>query len=321
MISLKRWVAALIPMVYALYLPVQSLLIPGVQNRLYEVVALLIYLAAVLPTLILYRGLVLPIWQAAFNLVAAVVLPALIILQRDALNSDETGGWVVMGTAVILTATSVRQRRVFAVLGVVSLVAEFVYVYGPIALFTAGLVGALVFVLAGLGVSTGIQNANTESDKYREREAKSLASIASLEATKNERTSRLQQVLGSSVPFLALIAESNEPLSAEMKQSARLLELALRDEIRGRGLLTSNMRSEISRLRNLGVEVALLDEGGTEGLSKDELDALLAQAIEALQVISKGRVTIRSPRGETFKVTVVATLPGVAQPLLSLRLS
>lgn len=321
MISIKRWVAALIPMVYALYLPVQSLLIPGVQNRLYEVVALLIYLAAVLPTLILYRGLVLPIWQAAFNLVAAVVLPALIILQRDALNSDDTGGWVVMGTAVILTATSVRQRRVFAVLGVLALVAEFVYVYGPIALFTAGLVGALVFVLAGLGVSTGIQNANTESDKYREREAKSLASIASLEATKNERTSRLQQVLGSSVPFLALIADSKEPLSAEMKQSARLLELALRDEIRGRGLLTSNMRSEISRLRNLGVEVALLDEGGTEGLSNDELDALLAQAIDALQAISNGRVTIRSPRGETFKVTVVATLPGVAQPLLSLRLS
>jgi len=321
MISIKRWAAALIPMVYALYLPVQSLLIPDVQNRLFEVVALLIYLAAVLPTLILYRGLVLPVWQAVFNLVAAVVLPALIILQRDALNSDDTGGWVVMGTAVILTATSVRQRRVFAVLGVLALVAEFVYVYGPIALFTAGLVGALVFVLAGLGVSTGIQNANTESDKYREREAKSLASIASLEATKNERTSRLQQVLGSSVPFLALIADSKEPLSAEMKQSARLLELALRDEIRGRGLLTSNMRSEISRLRNLGVEVALLDEGGTEGLSKDELDALLAQAIDALQAISNGRVTIRSPRGETFKVTVVATLPGVAQPLLSLRLS
>jgi hypothetical protein len=321
MISIKRWVAALIPMVYALYLPVQSLLIPGVQDRLYEVVALLIYLAAVLPTLILYRGLVLPIWQAAFNLVAAVALPALIILQRDALNSDDTGGWVVMGTAVILTATSVRQRRVFAVLGVLALVAEFVYVYGPIALFTAGLVGALVFVLAGLGVSTGIQNANTESDKYREREAKSLASIASLEATKNERTSRLQQVLGSSVPFLALIADSKEPLSAEIKQSARLLELALRDEIRGRGLLTSNMRSEISRLRNLGVEVALLDEGGTEGLSNDELDALLAQAIDALQAISNGRVTIRSPRGEVFKVTVVATLPGVAQPLLSLRLS
>jgi hypothetical protein len=321
MISIKRWVSAFIPLVYAFYLPVQSLLIPGIQNRSFEIIALIIYLAAVLPTLVLYRGLNLPLGQAVFNLVAAVVVPALVIFQRDAIDDKDVAGWAVMGTAVILTASAVRQRRVFAVLGVAALVFEFVYAYGPIALFTSGLVGALVFVLAGLGVSTGIKNANTESDKYREREAKSLASIASLEATKSERTSRLQQVLGSSVPFLSLIAESKTPLSTEMKQSARMLELALRDEIRGRGLLTSAMRSEISRLRNLGVEVALLDEGGTEGLTKEELDALLAQAIEALQAITSGRVTVRSPKGEAFKVTVVATLPGVAQPLLSLRLS
>ncbi len=321
MISIKRWVAALIPLVYAFYLPVQSLLIPGITSRLFEVIALAIYLAAVIPTLLAYRGLVVPVWQAAANLLAAVAIPALVILQRDEIGNNDIGGWMVMGTAVILTATAVRQQRLFAVLGLVVLIAEVVYVYGPLALVTAGLVGAMVFVLAGLGVSRGIQSANAESDKYREREAQDLASIASLEATKLERTSRLQQVLGSSVPFLSLIAESKTPLSAEMKQSARLLELALRDEIRGRGLLTSAMRSEISRLRNLGVEVALLDEGGTEGLAKEELDALLGQVIEALQAINSGRVTVRSPRGEAFKVTVVATLPGVAQPLLSLRLS
>lgn len=321
MISIKRWVAALIPLVYAFYLPVQSLLIPGISSRLFEVLALAIYLAAVIPTLLAYRGLVVPVWQAAANLLAAFAIPALVILQRDEIGNNDIGGWMVMGTAVILTATAVRQQRLYAVLGLVVLIAEVVYIYGPLALVTAGLVGAMVFVLAGLGVSRGIQSANAESDKYREREAQDLASIASLEATKSERTSRLQQVLGSSVPFLSLIAESKTPLSAEMKQSARLLELALRDEIRGRGLLTSKMRSEISRLRNLGVEVALLDEGGTEGLAKEELDALLGQVIEALQAINSGRVTVRSPRGEAFKVTVVATLPGVAQPLLSLRLS
>jgi len=97
--------------------------------------------------------------------------------------------------------------------------------------------------------------------------------------------------------------------------------LSLRDEIRGRGLLTTAMRTEISRLRNLEVEVAVLDEGGTADLSESELKVLLAQAIAALQSIDKGRVTIRSPKGESFKLTVVATLPGVAQPLLSLRLS
>jgi len=321
MISIKRWVAALIPLVYAFYLPVQSLLIPGIASRPYEVLALTIYLAAVIPTLLAYRGLVVPVWQAAANLVAAFAIPALVILQRDEIRNNDIGGWMVMGTAVILTATAVRQQRIFAVLGLVVLIAEVVYVYGPLALVTAGLVGAMVFVLAGLGVSRGIQNANAESDKFREREARDLASIASLEATKTERTSRLQQVLGSSVPLLGLIAESKSPLSDDMKQSARLLELALRDEIRGRGLLTALMRAEISRLRNLGVEVAVLDEGGTADLTDSELEALLAKVIEALQVIDKGRVTIRSPRGESFKITVVATLPGVAQPLLSLRLS
>jgi len=321
MISIKRWVAALIPLVYAFYLPVQSLLIPGITSRLFEVLALVIYLAAVIPTLLAYRGLVVPVWQAAANLLAAFAIPALVILQRDEIRNNEIGGWMVMGTAVILTATAVRQQRIFAVLGLVVLIAEVVYVYGPLALITAGLAGAMVFVLAGLGVSRGIQSANAESDKFRVREAQDLASIASLEATKTERTSRLQQVLGSSVPLLGLIAETKSPLSDDMKQSARLLELALRDEIRGRGLLTALMRTEISRLRNLGVEVAVLDEGGTADLTDSELEELLARVIEALQVIDKGRVTIRSPRGESFKVTVVATLPGVAQPLLSLRLS
>jgi hypothetical protein len=280
-----------------------------------------IYLAAVIPTLLAYRGLVVPVWQAAANLLAAFAIPALVILQRDEIRNNDIGGWMVMGTAVILTATAVRQQRIFAVLGLVVLIAEVVYVYGPLALITAGLAGAMVFVLAGLGVSRGIQSANAESDKFRVREAQDLASIASLEATKTERTSRLQQVLGSSVPLLGLIAETKSPLSDDMKQSARLLELALRDEIRGRGLLTALMRTEISRLRNLGVEVAVLDEGGTVDLTDSELEELLAKVIEALQVIDKGRVTIRSPRGESFKVTVVATLPGVAQPLLSLRLS
>jgi len=320
-ISLRRWVAALIPLVYALYLPVQSILIPGIQERFFEIIALAIYFLAVVPTLLFYRGLKFPIWQAVANLVVAFVIPALVIFQRDEIRNDDIGGWMVMGTAVILTATAVRQQRLFALAGLLVLIVQVVYIYGPGSLVTAGLVGASVFVLAGLGVSRGIQRANTESDKYREREARDLASIASLEATKAERTLRLQHVLGSSVPLLGLIAESKEPLSPQMKQSARLLELALRDEIRGRGLLTPAMRSEISRLRNLEVEVAVLDEGGTADLGETELEFLLAQAIAALQVIDKGRVTIRSPKGESFKLTVVATLPGVAQPLLSLRLS
>ena len=80
------------------------------------------------------------------------------------------------------------------------------------------------------------------------------------------------------------------------------------------------MSNEVQRLRNLGVEVLILDEGGTQFLSPQERDQLLNQAVEALQVVTKGRVTIRSPKGEDFRLTVVATIPGQAQPVLSLRL-
>jgi len=320
-ISIKRWVASLIPIAYVCYLPVQSLLIPGIQNRFYEIMALAIYFSVAIPTLALYRGLSLPIGQAIANLLASFAIPALVIFQRVVISSDDIGAWMVMGTTVVLTATAVRQKRTFAIAGLLVLIGQVVFVYGPYSLITAGLAGSLVFVLAGLGVSRGIQRANKESEKYREREAKALASITALEAAKAERTSRLKQVLASSVPMLTLIAENKAPLSAESKQSARLLESSLRDEIRGRGLLTPAMRSELLRLRSLGVEVSLLDEGGVGELSREDLESLLSKVIAELQPITEGRVTIRSPRGETFRITVVATLPGVAKPLVSLRLS
>jgi hypothetical protein len=81
------------------------------------------------------------------------------------------------------------------------------------------------------------------------------------------------------------------------------------------------MRFEINRLRNLGVDVAVLDEGGTDHLDYATKSELLKTAISSLQEIANGRVTIRSPRGESFALTVVATLPGQAQPLVSLRLA
>jgi hypothetical protein len=103
-------------------------------------------------------------------------------------------------------------------------------------------------------------------------------------------------------------------------QSAKIVEATLRDNLRGRDLLNQTMTNEIQRLRNLGVEVLILDEGGTESMSAVDRDALLKEAVDSLQVVTQGRVTIRSPKGEDFRLTVVATISGQAQPVLSLRL-
>ncbi len=320
MIVIRRGIASTIPFIYAIYLPVQSMLLPNPLQRNYELLALCLYLSAAIPSFLLYRGLRLPLAQALFNLVVTVIMPALVIWQRAVINDVSVGGWVVMGTAVILTVTAVRQQRLLAVLGTISLAAQLLYQYGAIVAMTGGLIGAVVLVLAGLGVSTGIQRANSEVDQYRLQEENSRSQIAAITATRNERASRLQEILGAAIPMLSEVAAAKNPLSPERKLQTKMLELSLRDEIRGRNLLSPEMKSEIARLRNLGCEVAVLDEGGTDHLSAESKNEILNRAVLALQDVTQGRVTIRSPKGESFVLTVVATLSGQAQPLVSLRL-
>jgi hypothetical protein len=262
-----------------------------------------------------------PLGQALYNLGAAIAMPALVISQRDSIHDQSVGGWVVMGTAVVMTATAVRQQRLLAMLGTLALAIQILIQYGPIAALTTGLVGAVVLVLAGLGVSSGIQKANSEVDGYRLQEQTSRAQIAATTATRIERTTRLQEILGAAIPMLTEIAESRESFSQELKRETKSLELRLRDEIRGRNLLTAELKAEIRRLRNLGVEVAVLDEGGTDHLAATAKHELMSKAVESLRGVTEGRVTIRSPRGESFVLTVVATLSGRAEPLVSLRLS
>lgn len=321
MISIQRWIASTIPFIYAMYLPVQSMLLPNPLERKLELIALAIYVACAIPSLFLYRGIKMPLFQAGINFASAILMPALVITQRSELGDNSTGGWVVMGTAIILTATAVRQQRVIAIAGSVALIAQMFATYGLIVAISGGLIGALVIVLAGLGVSAGIQRANEEVTKYRAEEQRSKAEIATIAATRAERASRLQEILGSAIPMLTELAALRSPLSSERKLEAKVLELSLRDEIRGRNLLSPELKEAVSRLRKLGVEVAVLDEGGMDHLDLEVKGRLLAQVVEALAEITQGRVTIRSPKGESFVVTVVATLPKQAKPLLNLRLT
>lgn len=319
MISINRAIASILPFIYALYLPVQSMNLPGFTTRYLEISALLLYGYCAAATLLFFRGLQLPRWQAVINLFAGVALPTLVIVQRELIDDHSVGAWVVMGTALILTATAVRQQPRFALIGLALLLGVLIVEYGQGAAATAGLAGALVFVLAGLGVSRGIARTTREMAKFKAKEVESRSKIAELEAASLERQRRLSQVLGTAVPLLSVIKDMQAPLDEDLRQSAKLVEATLRDNLRGRDLLNLAMTNEVQRLRNLGVEVLILDEGGTEPLSPEERNELLNKAVTALQVVTQGRVTIRSPKADEFKLTVVATTPGQAEPVLSLR--
>ena len=320
MISLSRAVISLLPFIYAMYLPIQSIFVPGFSSRGLEIAALAIYVCVSSVTLLFFRGLRLPRWQAWLNLAAAGLIPGLVILQRNEINDQSIGAWMVMGTALVLTATAVRQQARIALIGLGVLLGLLIVEYGLPGLTASGLAGALVFVLAGLGVSRGIARTTRETEKFRAIELESISRIAELDAAAKERQQRLAQVLGTAVPLLSVIKDAQGPIDEGLKQSARLVEATLRDNLRGRDLLNPAMSKEVQRLRSLGCEVLILDEGGTASLTSAERDALLQKAVDALQIVQSGRVTIRSPKAEEFKITVVATTPGQAEPVLSIRL-
>lgn len=320
MISIRRWQVALIPLIFLFYLPIPSVATQNILDRPYEIAALVVYLTLGVVSLLFYQGIRIPLWLALTNLAFAIVAPTVIILQRNLSEQENIGGWLVTGVSIILTATAVRQHRWLALFGLIALITECIIEYGPVAFVSQGLIGALVFVLAGLGVSSGIQRATNESNRYRDQQAQAQASIAATEAAQAARTKRLQEVLQSAIPTLELIANATEPLAGTNKTKAKLLELTLRDEIRGKGILTEQIRAEVARLRNLGVEVALLDEGGLDDLSEKEKNTILDKAIAELQVVTGGRVTVRSPKNEVFRLTVVATMPGQSAPILNIKL-
>ena len=297
MISINRAIASLVPYIYALYLPIQSLFLPGFSTRYLEIIALVIYIYSATATLLFFRGLQLPRWQAFFNLGAAFAMPLLVFAQRELIYDHGIGDWLVMGTAVVLTATAVRQQARFALIGLAVLLTALIVQYGQAAITSVGLAGAIVFVLAGLAVSRGIARATRESENFRAKEIETRSKIAELEAASRERQQQLSQVLGVAVPLLSVIKDSQGPLNDDLRQSAKLVEATLRDNLRGRELINRAMSNEIQRLRNLGVDVLILDEGGTQSLSAIERDELLSRAVDSLQVVTHGRVTIRIPKG------------------------
>ena len=61
MISVRRWAVAVIPYVYLLYLPVQSLFVDKFFERNLEITALILYFLAGTPTLLAYKGIRIPL--------------------------------------------------------------------------------------------------------------------------------------------------------------------------------------------------------------------------------------------------------------------
>jgi hypothetical protein len=120
--------------------------------------------------------------------------------------------------------------------------------------------------------------------------------------------------------MLQLIQNQHGDLSESQKLDSRMLEAALRDEIRGRGLMNDLIRTAALEARRRGVEVIILDEGGLDKVADEQREEILATVADAIANVGEGRITLRAPAEDQWKVTLVATRPGVASPDVWLRI-
>lgn len=290
------------------------------QNQTLAIVCLALYLVAVLVSINFYRGYFIPQWLATANLLITMAVPAVLHGQLDPALLSDASTWYVMGFGTLLGVTALRKHRAIAWLGMVYLAVQIVAWGGTGAFFSSGLIGAFMLVFVAHALSVGLDAVAKDIEKFNFERVASEVALASTSAARLERQNLVDAALRGALPQLEKIRDSVGNLSEPEKAEARFLEAALRDEIRGRQLLNDSVRFEVNLARRRGVEVILLDEGGLADLGESRREELLKEVTKAVRSVNEGRVTVRSPMGEDWKITVAAMRPGITLPDLWLRL-
>jgi hypothetical protein len=106
--------------------------------------------------------------------------------------------------------------------------------------------------------------------------------------------------------MLQLIERTGGDLTPAEREECLHLESAIRDEIRGRRLLSDAVREQVMDARRRGATVTLLDEGGIDDLEDGELQRVLDGLAEAIRDTDADRIIARTvPEGSDVAVTVV----------------
>lgn len=190
---------------------------------------------------------------------------------------------------------------------------------GPTATIRLGLAAEIVLIVAGVMMYRAISRVTAAADAAAATHRELTARQAELDAFHLERRRRLDHASSTAAPMLRRILDSNGQLSDTDRAECRVLEQALRDEIRGRHLLNDAVRHVVSTHRRRGAHVLVLDDGGLDTLTPEELDILLNDAAQHLQTVQASRIIIRTgqPDSDTA-ITIVATTPDETAAALGL---
>ncbi|MEQ1736582.1 MAG: hypothetical protein ABL886_09305 [Rhodoglobus sp.] len=293
---------------YLLVLAIYTIDVP--RHALPIFVAMGLFTVAVVVSLLPAGPKRMPLWMAAFNFAIVIAISLLVANELDFARPGGTGyaSWYVAAAGVLLTITSTRGRNTFAWLGIGFLVVHTVSIgtVGPAGLLSLGVVGSATWVAVSHVISSALTKAAKDAQRFALAEREATDWQAAQEAHVYERQFRLGQTSAMSLAMLRVIEETDGDLSEEQRQECVYLEGAIRDEIRGRKLLNDAVRDEVMNARRRGATVNLLDEGGIDDLSDEEIERVLNRLALAIHDTDADKIIARTvPEGSDIAVTVV----------------
>ncbi len=291
---------------YQLVLALYTLDVP--RNPVPTIVAMVLYAVATIVSLVPWGPRRMPIWMAAFNFAIVIAITLLVASQLDFTMEGGPGyaSWYVAASGALLTITCTRGRPLWAWLGIGFLFIHSIGVVGIGGLLSVGIVGSILWVAVSHVLSTALAKASKDAQRFALAEREATDWQAAQEAHVYERQFRLGQTSAMALAMLRTIQDAGGDLSDEQRQECLYLEGAIRDEIRGRKLLNDAVREEVMAARRRGATVTLLDEGGLDDLSEDDLDRILNRLALALHETDADKVIARTVQeGSEIAVTVV----------------
>ncbi|WP_181408814.1 hypothetical protein [Schumannella soli] len=293
---------------YHVVLAAYSLSFPYASDAAPVIVAIVLYAAATLVSLLPTGSQRMPVWVSVFVLAVAVSLPLIVtsVLQNDREGGNGYGTWYVAAVGTLLTIAATRYRAGFAWAGIAFLVVQSLLWAGPGSLGPIGVIGSAAWVGVAHIITNTLTKAARDSQQFAMAEREATEWQAAQDAHLSERQFRLGQTGVMALPMLQTIRRVGGDLSEDERLECLHLEGAIRDEIRGRKLLDDRVREQVMLARRRGTVVTLLDEGGIDELDDDELVRVHGALAEALRGTRAEKVIVRTvPEGSDVAVTVV----------------
>jgi hypothetical protein len=298
--------------------------LPEYDSSLKPLIGFAMYFAAVCFSIFLGKEPRLPIWISSYNLLVAVVVPWLILSEYQIENYAVNGSyatWFIGGIGSLMSLTTLRNQPMIGLIGLGVMVLEVVRWGGVGVIATSGVVGAVILLAVGLSIGRGLENTAKLTEEYLQQASSTAAKSATLTASRTEQQKFLLAGLESAMPMLERIVARKGDLDEIDRREAKLAHAKLTDEIQGKHLVNPSIQLAAREARIRGVEVTIIDEGGVDGMLEAERHEILNSIAEAIRSTQSGKIHIRAPRGESYRVNIVATRPEASAPDLWIRLS